>query len=68
MAVGGFALLVGAHLGEGGLVGGRSFFTGICAAMPPMREGAAAVAGLDQQQRIGGEEVRAHHHGRRGRA
>ena len=36
VTVAGLALLVGAHFGEGGLVGGRSPLIGICAAMPPI--------------------------------
>ena len=64
MAVGGLALLVGAHLGEGGLVGGRVVLHRDLRRHAAHRECAAAVAGLDQQQRIGGEEVRPHRHGR----
>ena len=36
MAVAGLALLVGADLGEGGLVCPSSPLTGICAAIPPI--------------------------------
>ncbi len=60
VAVGGLALLVGAHLGEGGLVGGRVVLHRDLRRHAAHGEGAAAVAGLDQQQRIGGEEGRAH--------
>jgi hypothetical protein len=48
VAVGGFALLVRAHLGERGVVRlFGSFLMGICAAMPPMAKHTALVAGLD---------------------
>ena len=64
MAIARLALLVGAHLGEGGLVGGGVALDRDLRGHAAHREGAAAVAGLDQQQRIGVEERLAHRHHR----
>ena len=60
VAVAGLALLVGAHLGEGGLVGARVALDRDLRRHAAHGEGAAAVAGLDQQQRIGVQERLAH--------
>ena len=49
VAVARLALLVGAHLGEGGVVGVRVALDRNLRRHPAHREGAAAVAGLDQQ-------------------
>ena len=49
VAVAGLALLVGAHLGEGGLVGRRIVLDRDLRRHAAHRERAAAVAGLDQQ-------------------
>ncbi|CAH1668847.1 hypothetical protein CHELA40_13198 [Chelatococcus asaccharovorans] len=62
VTVAGLALLVGAHLGEGGLVGGRIVLHRDLRRHAAHGEGAAAVAGLDQEQRIGAQEGLAHHH------
>ena len=56
------ALLVGAHLGEGGLVDRRVLAVGNLRRHAAHGEGAAAVAGLDEELRIGLEEGLAHHH------
>ena len=64
VAVAGLAFRVGAHLGEGGLVGGGIALHGDLRSHAAHGEGAPAVAGLDQLQRIGGQEGRAHAHHR----
>ncbi len=61
MAVGGFAFLVGADLVEGRLVRRLVAFDRNLRGHAAHREGAALVAGLYQQQRIGIEEGIAHH-------
>ena len=58
----GLALLVGAHLGEGDLVDLRVASIGNLRGHAAHGEGAAAVAGLDEEFRIGLEEGLAHDH------
>ena len=67
VAVAGLALLVGADLGERRLVGFGVALDRDLRRHAAHGEGAAAVAGLDEQQRIGVEERLAHRHFRRGR-
>ena len=62
MAVARLALLVGAHLGEGRLVRGLVALDRDLRRHAAHGEGAAAVAGLDEQERIGVEERLAHRH------
>ena len=64
VAVARLALLVGAHLGEGRLVGARVALDRDLRRHAAHGEGAAAVAGLDQLQRIGVEERLTHRHHR----
>ena len=56
------ALLVGAHLGERFLVRLRVVLDRDLRRHAAHREGAAAVAGLDQQLRVRAQEVRRHRH------
>ena len=62
IAVAHLALLVGADLGEGRLVCGRIVLDRNLRRHPAHREGAARMAGLHQQRRIGAQERFAHHH------
>jgi hypothetical protein len=61
MAVAGFALLVGLDLGEGGGIGLGVVLDRDLRRHAAHGEGAAAMAGLDQQQRIGAEKSLGHH-------
>ncbi len=68
VAVGRLALLVGPDPREGGLVGGGVALDRDLGRHTAHGEGAAAVAGLDQLQRIGAQEGLGHgHHGPVGR-
>ena len=62
MAVARLAFLVGADLGEGGVVRRLVALDRNLRRHAAHREGAAAVAGLDQLQRISGEEGLIHRH------
>ncbi len=62
VAVAGFALLVGADAGEGGVVGGGVVLDRDLRRHTAHSKGAAAMAGLDQLLRIGAQEGVAHPH------
>ena len=62
MAGAGLAFLVGAHFREGGLVGLVVALHRNLRRHAAHRESAAAMAGLDQKQRVSGEERLAHRH------
>ena len=64
MAVADFAFLVGADLGQCGIVGGGIVLDRDLRRHPAHGMGAAAVAGVDQAQRISGEEGLIHGHRR----
>ena len=62
MPVRSFALLVGTHLGERHLIGFRTPLDRDLRRHAAHRESLAAMAGPDQQQRIGGQKIRRHRH------